>query len=512
MAHLRVTPPAAWRRPRLLPTLSPALSLALLLACGGSDEPQPPPPAPPVDDVAPQVQLLSPTVGWSYTSRKVLAEFTATDDTQLATLSWSLNGAGFQPLALTPSRGEDRFEFEVAPWPGRNTLAVRATDAAGNTAEQTVSFHFGGLSGAGGSHTGVVRQGALYLWGRNNRGQLGLGAEVTADQRVPKPVPGMEGVAAVALNQNHSMALKEDGTVWAWGENAQGQLGLGKPPEAGQPRTPDLTARWSPTRVEGLSGAVALALGYRHSLVLMEDGTVRAFGDNSTGQLGDGTTESPRDYPVLVGGLTEVVKVVAGSMHSVALKRDGTVWVWGRNTYGNLGQGTQDSTAHPTPAQVPGVANGVDIATGRDHILVLHAGGTVSSWGLDASGQLGFGEAIPGEQSNAPVQVKNLVDARFVFANGNMSYAQRADGTLLSWGQNFNGQLGNGSKTDTNVPVPAAEGLKGLLTLSPGATHVVAFHRDGSLFTWGWSFSGSLGREDLLDRWTYTEPILVTLP
>jgi alpha-tubulin suppressor-like RCC1 family protein len=110
------------------------------------------------------------------------------------------------------------------------------------------------------------------------------------------------------------------------------------------------------------------------------------------------------------------------------------------------------------------------------------------------------------------VQVKALEDARFVFANGNMSYAQRAGGTLVSWGQNFNGQLGNGGKTDSNVPVAAAEGLHGLWSLSPGATHVVALREDETIFTWGWSFSGSLGRDDLLDRWTYPEPIQVTLP
>ncbi|WP_263437163.1 RCC1 domain-containing protein [Stigmatella hybrida] len=506
MVPSRLSLPTAGRRRALRCVLLPVW---LLLACGEDSGPRPEPL--PVDTTAPQLQVHSPTAGWNYTSRRVRVALTATDDTRLATLSWSLNGAGFLPLPAEARTG-DTFLLEVAPRPGSNTLTVWAEDGAGNSTGQTVAFHFGSLSGSGAAHTGVVRQGRVYLWGRNNLGQLGLGEEVVTDQRAPRQVPGLEGVAALALNQNHTLALLEDGTVWAWGENAQGQLGLGPAPVPGAPRPPDVAPRRSPTRVEGLKGAVALALGYRHSLALMEDGTVRAFGDNSAGQLGDGTAERFRDFPVGVGGLTQVVKVVAGSMHSVALKQDGTVWVWGRNTYGNLGQGTQDGQPHPTPVQVPGVTDVVDIASGRDHLLALHAGGTVSAWGLDASGQLGFGEAFPDKQSNAPVPVKALEDARFVFANGNMSYAQRAGGTLVSWGQNFNGQLGNGGTKDTNVPVAAAEGLTGLWSLSPGATHVVALREDGTLFTWGWSFSGSLGREYLLDRWTYPEPIQVTLP
>ncbi|WP_224244873.1 RCC1 domain-containing protein [Hyalangium gracile] len=467
-------------------------------------------PAP--DTRAPEVRVLTPTEGQSVTVRRVRLEGTATDDRRLASLTWELNGAVGQAVDVAALGAGGAFALEVTPRPGANVVVLRATDASGHTTEATASFHFGSRSGGGGLHSGVVRDGALYTWGRNNRGQLGLGAAVTADQKLPLRVPGFEGVAAMAFNQNSSLALKADGTVWSWGENAQGQLGLGAPPDGSQPRTPDLTPRWSPTRIAGLSGAVAITLGYRHALVLMEDGSVRAFGDNSTGQLGDGSSESLRDYPVTVVGLPEVVKVVAGSMHSVALGRNGTVWVWGRNTYGNLGQGTVDSASHSTPARVPGLENVVDIATGRDHVLALHADGTVSSWGLDASGQLGFGEVFPDEVSAMPVKVKGLTDARAIFANGNMSYAQRADGALVSWGQNFNGQLGNGGKTDVNVPTPSVPLLSGLLTLAPGATHVISIRKDGALFAWGWNARGSLGRDDLLDNWSYPEPIQVTLP
>jgi hypothetical protein len=345
-----------------------------LLACGEAPDSQRP-----VDTVAPQLQLHSPMAGWSYTSRRVRAEFTARDDTRLSSLSWSLNGSDFQPLTLEAPRGGDGFLLEVVPRPGGNTLTVRATDAAGNASEQAVDFHFGSQSACGSSHTGVVRQGSLYMWGFNNRGQLGLEPQVTTIQRSPWRVPGMEGVVSLDLGQNHSLALKADGSVWAWGENKSGQLGLGLPHAPGQPWTPDFTPYPIPTRVEGLSGAVALSAGEHHSLVLMDDGTVRAFGDNAAGQLGDGTQEAVRNIPVAVSGLTDVVKVVAGNMHSVALKRDGTVWIWGLNTYGTLGQGSHDDQPHPLPTRVPGLADVVDIAAGWEHVLALHAGGTVSA-------------------------------------------------------------------------------------------------------------------------------------
>jgi alpha-tubulin suppressor-like RCC1 family protein len=464
------------------------------------------------DTRSPEVRVLTPTEGQSLTVRRVRLEGTATDEVQLASLSWALNGAAPQAVEVATLGAGGAFAFEVTPRPGANSVVLHATDTSGNSSEVTASFHYGSRSGGGGLHSGVVRDGSLYTWGRNNRGQLGLGAAVTTDQKLPLKIPDFEGVAAMSFNQNSSLALKADGTVWAWGENAQGQLGLGTPPAPPEPHTPDITPRSSPTRIPSLSGAVAISAGYRHALVLMEDGTVRAFGDNSTGQLGDGSSVSIADYPVTVLGLSDVVKVVAGSMHSAALRRDGSVWVWGRNTYGNLGQGSADATPHATPAQVPGLTGVVDIATGRDHVLALHSDGTVSSWGLDASGQLGFGEVFLDDQSASPVKVKGLTDARAVFANANMSYAQRADGSLVSWGQNFNGQLGNGGKTDTNVPTASVPLLTGLLTLAPGATHVISIRKDGALFAWGWNSRGSLGREDLLDNWSYPEPIQVTLP
>ncbi|NTX11126.1 chromosome condensation regulator RCC1 [Myxococcus sp. CA051A] len=453
---------------------------------------------------APQVQVLSPEEGLAITVRRVRVDAVATDNVAVTALSYTLNDGEEQTLAL-PTTAEGAVSFEVTPRPGANQVVVRARDAKGNTGEKTVTFRFGGLSTAGGLHSGTLRNGRVYVWGRNNRGQLGLGVDVTANQTQPQAVPGIENAASVAFNQNFSMALDSAGAVWTWGENADGQLGLG------QPGTPDVAPRYTATKVPGLTGAVAVAPGFRHALVLMEDGTVRAFGNNADGQLGDGTTTA-RDYPVTVLGLTDVVKLVAGSMHSVALKRDGTVWTWGRNTYGNLGTGTAGTQGRPTAEVVPGLADVVDLANGRDHILAVHADGTVSSWGLGVSGQLGNGTSGANTQSATPGKVPGATDVSAVFANGNYSFARRADGSLLAWGQNGNGQLGVGDDEDRAVPTESSPEVKPLSAMGMGATHVIAVRGDGSVYAWGWNFNGSLGPDAVIDRWSYTDPVPVTLP
>ncbi|MBJ6761721.1 chromosome condensation regulator RCC1 [Myxococcaceae bacterium JPH2] len=463
----------------------------------------------PPDTTAPSVRLVTPEPDQALTVRRVRVQAIATDDKAVAQVSFTLNGAAAQPV--TGLGADGALAFDVTPHPGVNTLVVQATDPSGNAGTATVTFHFGSLTSAGGLHTGVVRAGTLYTWGRNNKGQLGLGASVTTDQSGPHAVPTLTHVAAIAFNQNHSLAIDDAGAVWTWGENANGQLGLGAPPAVeGGTRTPDVTPRSEPTRV-AVAGAVAGVLGYRHTLVLMEDGTVRAFGDNSNGQLGDGTVTS-RDYPVAVVGLTDVVKLAAGSQHSVALQADGTVWTWGRNTYGTLGLGAADAVNHPTPEKVPGVENVVDIATGRDHVLAVHADGTVSAWGLDSAGQLGTGAISAEKQSAVPVKVKGMTDARAVWANGLFGFVRRADGTLMGWGQNGNGQLGLSDTKDKGTPTPSAPGLGRIASLGLGATHVISMRGDNSVYVWGWNSKGSLGRTDLLENWSFPDPLQVVLP
>ncbi|MFE8605203.1 RCC1 domain-containing protein [Archangium violaceum] len=489
------------------------LGAVLLWSCGGKPPPDTDTPPSPVDLTPPAVLLSSPHEARRLgTYQQVRLEGTAGDDTGVARLSWRLNDGESQVLESTEVEGGRAFSLEVMPRPGANTVVVRAEDAVGHVAESSVSFHFGSLVSAGGLHGGAVHGGRLYTWGQNTQGQLGQG-DTTA--RTTPMVVDLSRVASIAFNSNSSLAVREDGTVWTWGANASGQLGLGTPPVEGQTRTPDTVARNRPTQVPGLTDAVSGALGFSHSLVLKADGTVVAFGKNNNGQLGDGTT-TDRDYPVPVRGLTDVVKLAGGSQQSVALTRDGSVWVWGNNNFGNLGQGTEDSEAHAEPARVPGLSSVVDIASGRDHVLALHADGTVSAWGLNASGQVGNGESGSGSEVRAPVKVVGLSDVVAVAANSNFGLALKADGKLWGFGQNFNGQLGNGLSGSENQAHPRADtavvGLSELRDVAAGSTFGFGLRRDGQLFGWGWNSNGSLGNNELQNNWSFPEPVKVKLP
>ncbi|HZH78690.1 MAG TPA: RCC1 repeat-containing protein, partial [Archangium sp.] len=175
------------------------------------------------------------------------------------------------------------------------------------------------LSAVGGfSHSLAVRpDGTVWAWGNNTYGQLGDGTNTR--RHTPVRVNGLSGVVAVAAGGGHSVAVRGDGTVWTWGNNMFGQLGDGT-----------TTERWTPMQVRGLSGVVAVAAGGASSLAVREDGTAWAWGDNDTGQLGDGTS-TRRWTPVQVNGLSDVVAVATGGTHSLAARKDGTVWAWGYN-------------------------------------------------------------------------------------------------------------------------------------------------------------------------------------
>jgi alpha-tubulin suppressor-like RCC1 family protein len=490
------------------------LGAVLLWGCGGKPPPDTDTPPAPVDVTPPAVLFTSPDEARRLgTYQWVRVAGTAGDDTGVARLTWRLNDGEWRALDSAEAEGGRAFALEVTPRPGANTVVVRAEDAVGHVAEASVSFHFGNLVSAGGLHGGALRGGRLYTWGQNTQGQLGQGD--TTPRTTPVEVADLSRVASISFNSNTSLAVREDGTVWTWGANASGQLGLGTPPVEGQPRTPDTQPRSRPTQVPGLTDAVSGALGFNHSLVLKADGTVVAFGRNNNGQLGDGTT-TDRDYPVPVRGLTDVVKLAGGSQQSVALTRDGSVWVWGNNTFGNLGQGTEDSVAHAEPARVPGLSGVVDIASGRDHVLALHADGTVSAWGYNVSGQVGNGASGTGNEVHAPVKAVGLTDVVAVAANANFSLALKADGTLWGFGQNFNGQLGNGQSGSAHQAQPLADtpvvGLSELRDAAAGSTYGLGLRRDGQLFGWGWNSNGSLGNDELQNNWSFPEPVKVKLP
>ncbi|WP_159396975.1 DNRLRE domain-containing protein [Sorangium cellulosum] len=303
------------------------------------------------------------------------------------------------------------------------------------TPMQVPGLTSGSTVAAGDYHSLAVRSdGTVWAWGHNIFGQLGDGT--TTDRTTPVQVSGMTGVTAVAAGAYHSLAVRLDGTVWAWGNNSSGRLGDGTSWE-----------RMTPVQVYNMTNVTAAAAGSAHSLAILSDGTVRAWGYNVAGQLGDGTTNE-RWWPVQVSGLTDVIAVAAGSAHSLALRSDGTVWAWGFNGDGQLGDGT--TTNRTTPVQVAGLTNVTAIDTSGRHSLALRSGGTLWSWGYNGDGQLGDGTTT---NRTTPVQISGLVGVTAAAAADVHSLAVRSDGTVWAWGENWPGHLGDGTTTHRTSPV-----------------------------------------------------------
>ena len=232
------------------------------------------------------------------------------------------------------------------------------------------------------------------------------------------------------------------------------------------------------------TGGASLATGGFHTVAVKTDGTVWDWGDNQYGELGNNSTTNSL-VPVQVSGLSGIASVAAGEYHSVALKSDGTVWTWGYNSKGQLGDHT--TTNKLVPEQV--FSGAVAIAAGADHTLAVKADGTVWAWGDNFYGELGNNSTT---NSSVPVQVSNLINVTALAAQHGHSMALKSDGTVWGWGDNSYGELGNNSTTNSKVPVQAS-GLTSMTAIAAGSNHSLAVKSDGSVWTWGRNQDGQLG-------------------
>ena len=420
------------------------------------------------------------------------------EKTNLVTAYGAVPGGEKTALALTPERGASPATSIAA---GQDHILYRKPDGTvwawggnqyGQIGDGTLEFRtlptqVLGLSGVDSVSTkryhnlALKTDGTVWAWGQNGFGQLGIGG-IRGSQRSPVQVFGLTGVVAVSAGVYHSLAVRSDGTVWAWGNGASGELGTGSQSSSD-----------TPVQVSGLTGIVAVSAGTTHNLALKNDGTVWAWGNNSNGQVGDGTTES-RFTPVQVSGLTGVTGISAGELRSFAHKSDGSLWAWGYNG-GGLGDGTQ--TDRLTPTQITSLSSVTLVRTNSNHTLVLRSDGTVRTWGLNTYGELGDGTVVP---RNFPVQAAGVTAAAAVAAGVRFSVVLKLDGSIQVWGVNWFGQVGNGTAGATVFPVQYA-GITGVSSISLGYYHALAL-KNGEVWSWGGNGSGQLGDGTLIGRST----------
>jgi len=341
---------------------------------------------------------------------------------------------------------------------------------------------FSSAISAGYSHSLVVMaDGTAWACGDNSNGQIGDGTRGANRYKLVEAL-GLSGVTNIAGGRNHTVALLSDGTVWAWGDNAYGQLGNGTNTDSSVPvQVSDLS---------GLTGVVvAVAAGADHTVALQADSSVWAWGNNGSGQLGNGTNINSF-VPVQVPGLTGVVAVAAGAVHTVALKDDGSVWAWGDNYFGKLGDGT--GTNSFVPVQVSGLTGVTAIAAADSHTVALKSDGSVWAWGANGFGQLGDGTV--GIARWTPVPVVGLSSGVVAIAAGYWhTMAAKSDGSAWTWGWNMMGQLGDGTTTTRTTPVRVSGLTTGVVTVAAGQYHSLALKSDSTVWAWGNNSAGQLG-------------------
>lgn len=334
---------------------------------------------------------------------------------------------------------------------------------------------------AGWSHSlAILADGSLWAWGANEAGQLGLGH---TDTPVKKPVRvGYDtDWRSVSAGAGYSLAIKQDGSLWVWGANTDGQAGLGD----------SIAMVTEPTLLSDAAWKQAAAYS-TFAAAIREDGTLWTWGFNYWGQLGDGTNVN-HSTPEQVGSDTDWASVDVGRSHTVALKEDGSLWSWGRNQYGQLGEGPT-SVLPLVPTRV-GTGTWEAVSAGHYHTLAIAANGTLWGWGYNVPGCVGDGTNVT---KIVPTQISSDSDWNTVEADGYVSFAVKDDWSRWAWGDDA--QLGLALETpgSRNVPTQGPENNPWIAIDASGAGGVAALDMRGQIMTagdntWGQLGDGSIG-------------------
>ena len=413
------------------------------------------------------------------------------DEAPKYTLTYSAEGVGDNHIvkAIDPTTGEIT-QGDVGSGDDIAAIKARTADIAVKVSAEAVGpypalkdttlftvEHYRWMRvAAGRNHTLAINsRGELYAWGANDNGQLGIGTVIPRGESelTPQRVGSDSDWEAIRAGEDHSLALKSDGTLYAWGKNDRGQLGIGGTGSETTPRQVGNAGDWKTIAARG-----------NHSLALKSDGTLYAWGANGFGQLGNG--ENGADFndkskdktaPIRIGTDRDWRTISAGNLHSLALKNDNTLHTWGYNRFGQLGLG--DTTDRNSPTRVS--TGWKTISAGDAYSLAVKTDNTLHAWGINEDGQLGLGDNT---NRNSPTQIS--VGWKAAAAGNTHSLALKSDSTLYAWGDNGLGALGLGDYS--NKDSPAKVGSDTDWKAVDGGRHFsLALKDNGALYAWGYS-------------------------
>ncbi|WP_229506197.1 Ig-like domain-containing protein [Massilia sp. BJB1822] len=464
--------------------------LALLAACGGGGGGGNSTPSTPSGATLTSIVITPANFTMALGQTQTLTATGSYSDGKTAAITsgitWTLKGSS---VAEAFSNGSVR---------GKAVGSETVTATVGTVTASTnfnVKLPYSGLV-AGGNQT-LVRKadGNLQGWGANNWGQLGDGSQI--DRNTPGLVKNNTGLPwrMVVTGEFHTLAIRENGTLWAWGFNQNGQLGTGNTKDAMEPVQIGTATDW-----------VFIAAGKSHSLAINKGNVLYGWGRNSNGQLGDGTVVD-RLVPTKIGALFWRM-VAAGATHTVGIRADatgtgtgagstggtnyGSLYAWGGNASGQVGNGGTVDVLVPTQV---GTLKWINVAAGASHTLAMRSDATLWGWGGNGNGQLGNGSSA---NASAPVQIGTDNDWATIAAGNNHSLAVRTNNTLWTWGANSENQLGDGTVNDYGAPQQVSSATT-WTAVAAGAQHSLALRNDGSVWAWGTNKQGQLGNGNNLN-------------
>jgi len=351
-------------------------------------------------------------------------------------------------------------------------------------------------------HTVAIKiDGTLWAWGDNTYGELGDGTNISTN--VPKQIGTVTNWMSIATGISHTVAIKTDGTLWAWGYNYYGQLGNSTNTNVNIPTQIGVSTNWQSVTA---GGAFTIALQFANGDYNQR--TLWAWGKNNLGQLGDGSNNTV-STPKKIGSAFNWYCISAGTDHSVALKNDGTLWTWGSNSYGQLGDGTIINRNIPTQiisTTVP-ATTWQTISGGGAHSASIKSDGTLWTWGYNGVGQLGIGSNV---DKHIPTEVGIANNWKTISGGAAHTLATKTNGTLWVWGSNSTGQLGDGTNVNKNNPIQI-DATTNWQAIIGGFENSSAIKSDGTLWAFGSNYSGELGDGTNIKKITPTKIICTAL-